>query len=592
MKKAYIPFILSGLLFLGGGIVLYWWMSSFASWTLQEQLQIFSPLSLEIIFFLVVVAIGINIKCFKALYDEIPRNVRIGAGSIVIAGLVLSMFVAPRIHRIYYDEDIYENIGQNIACLKSSNFSYGGTYLENIGTVWKNFIGRAGMCNEGKNDYGEYTCLRLEYNKEPNGWPFILSVVYRLFGVSELASFLTSNILFGLSVIVVFLNGYLLYRSPSAGLYGALVFALTPEFLRWSNTTAVEPSAAFFAGAALCSALIFLKYRTTPSLFLAVVVTAFAAQFRPESVMIVGVVGLAILLYGWEELKKGRFWFCAALFFVLIIPHIIHLYAVRDVGWGNTGPKFSLMYFQGNFRSNFLHYVKNKQFPILVTILFLLGVFLKTGSGNSGAAAYPWKEKVVAGVWFLLFWGIFIFFYAGSYTYGADVRFALVSYMPIAIIAGYGASAVVSWAGRKIEIVPAEYLLFCLIIISFLSFLPYVRTVGQEAWAARADHRFAQEMAKALPDDSVVLTHNPNMFLLWGKNAAQASLATEQTGYFNSFFNRYKGGIYFHYNFWCNVSDPLQQSFCKNIIERYHCTPVMTFKEKDYTYVLYQMERD
>jgi hypothetical protein len=589
MKRAYIPFILSGILFLAGAIILYRWLSSFTSWTLQEHLQTYSPLFLEITFFLVIIAIGSNVRCFKALYTEIPQRVRVAAAAIVIAGLVLVALVAPRVHRIYYDEDIYQNIGQNIAYLKSSNINYSGGYLKNIGSVWKNFIGRAGMCNEGKNEYGEYTCFRLEYNKEPNGWPYILSVVYRLFGISDLASFLTNNFLFVLSIIMAVCSAYLLFNSFSPALYAALLLALIPEALLWSNTAAVEPSAACLASVAVCCALLFIKNRTTSALFLAVVVAAFAVQFRPESLMIAVVAGLILLFWAPDELTKGRFYLCAAIFFLLIIPHIVHLYAVKDIGWGSTGPKFSLKYFQGNFRSNFLHYMKNQQFPLLTTILFIAGIVLKIN--NSRSVGYPWREKIIPVVWFLLFWGIFIFFYAGSYTYGADVRFALLSYVPIAMIAGYGAAALESKIQKKVGSLSIRYLLVTVIIVSFMSFLPFVRTVGQEAWAARADHKYAQEMAKSLPQDSLVLTHNPNMFLFWGQNAAQASLATEQTGYFNGFFQRYKGGIYFHYNFWCNVPDPLQNSFCKNILERYKCTAVMTFKERDYTFVLYKVEK-
>ena len=591
INKDYIPYILSGLLFLGSGIVLYNWLTSYPSWTLQEQLQIFSPLFLEIIFLLIVIAIGINIKHFKLLWQTIPKKILLTAGVIVIAGALLVVFVAPRVHRIYYDEDIYENIGQNIAYLKTSPVHHGGGLMENMGSVWKNFIGRAGMCNEGKNDYGEYSCSRLEYNKEPNGWAYILSVVFRLFGVSEIAAFLTTNLLFALSVAAVFWIGYFLFKNLKPALYAALIFALTPEALRWSNTTAVEPSAAFFAAAAVCAALYFLNNRTTGALFLAVVVTAFAVQFRPESLMIVAVVGLAILFFAADELKKGRFYLCVAIFFVLIIPHIVHLYAVKDMGWGATGPKFSTQYFQGNFVSNFLHYFKNQQFPLLATILFFLGIFLRNDGENIKDSLYAWKAKAVIAVWFLLFWGIFIYFYAGSYTYGADVRFALLSYIPIAILAGYGAAAVHAAAEKRIKVISPAYVLVGIILVSFLSFVPYVRTVGQEAWAARADHEYAKVMAKALPQDSIILTHNPNMFLVWGKNAGQASLATEQPQYFNNFSRRYPGGIYFHYNFWCNVSDPLQQSFCKNIVERFNSTPIMTFKEKDYTFILYKIEK-
>jgi len=93
--------------------------------------------------------------------------------------------------------------------------------------------------------------------------------------------------------------------------------------------------------------------------------------------MIVAVVGLVILLFAPGELKKGRFYLCLAIFFILIIPHIVHLYAVKDMGWGASGPKFSAQYFQGNFVSNFLHYFKNQQYPLLATIFFFLGIVLK-----------------------------------------------------------------------------------------------------------------------------------------------------------------------------------------------------------------------
>lgn len=591
LNNVYITYILSGLLFVIGGIFLCAWIKLFNSWMLREHLQIFSPLSLEIILVFVVIAIGINSRHFKVFWQRIPKTILLALLVIIIVGAVLVVFVAPRVHRIYYDEDIYENIGQNIACLKGSTPYTGGALLENLGAVWKNFIGRAGMCNEGRNDYGEYNCFRLEYNKEPNGWPYILSVVFRLFGVSELAAFLTTNFIFVLSIGTVFWIGCLVFKNYRTALYAALFFTLTPEALRWSNTTAAEPSAALFAALAVCAVFFFINYRTNGTLFLTVAVTAFGIQFRPESFMIVAVVGLAILLFAADELKKGRFYLWFAIFFILIIPHIVHLYAVKDMGWGATGPKFSTQYFRGNFVSNFLHYFRNQQFPLLTTIFFVLGIVLNNNEENIKDSWYSWKAKAVMALWFMLFWGIFIYFYAGSYAYGADVRFALVSYIPIALLAGSGASAIHGRMEKWVKVISPAYVLAGIIIISFLSFVPYVRTVGQEAWAARADHEYAKVMARELPQDSIILTHNPNMFLVWGKNAGQASLATEHSQYFNNFFRRYPGGIYFHYNFWCNVSDPLQQSFCKNILARFNATPIMTFKERDYTYVLYKIEK-
>ena len=591
MKKNHqgILFVTSGLLFIIGSIILYWWTSSSHSWKLREHLQTISPLFLEVSFFLMIVAIGINVKVFKKVFANVTKRIWLLLGAVFVIGMIITMFVVPREHRIYYDEDIYQNIGQNIAYLKSSGAHTGEDYGESVANLWRRFVGRAAMCNEGRNEYGEYRCDRLEYNKEPNGWPYILSVVYRLFGVHELASFLTNNLVYGLSILTAFFIGYLLFKSSLAGIYAALIFSLTPEFMMWANTTAVEPSAALFPGLAILCALIFIRSRETKSLFLLAIVAAFAVQFRPESIMFLAVIGMMILYWSKGELKRGEFYLMLAIFFLLIIPHLVHLYAVKNVGWGSSGPKFSFDFFKGNFKANGLFYIKNIRFPVLFTILFILGIVLKQGKEEGGAGTFVWKEKSLVLLWFLLFWGIFIFFYAGSYNYGADVRFSLLSALPIALLAGNGAASLRYVLTNKLKC--ANYILASVIIFSFLPFLPFLRAITQEAWGARADHKFAKEMAKVLPDDSVVLTHNPNMFLLWGKSAAQASLFTEQRSYFNRFFYRYKGGIYFHYNFWCNVPDKLQNSFCTNILEKFDCKPVISFKERNYKYELFKVEK-
>ncbi|MBW1825155.1 MAG: hypothetical protein JRI87_11475, partial [Deltaproteobacteria bacterium] len=76
MKK--IPqgvlFITSGVIFLIGAVILSWWINSSNSSKLKEQLQIISPLFLEITFLLIIVAIGINLKTFKRLFKDIPRR--------------------------------------------------------------------------------------------------------------------------------------------------------------------------------------------------------------------------------------------------------------------------------------------------------------------------------------------------------------------------------------------------------------------------------------------------------------------------------------------------------------------------------------
>jgi hypothetical protein len=326
---------------MAGAIALVRWWGSGSPWQLREHLQIVSPLFLEITFALLLIALILNGANLKKLFAGIPRRAWLAVLGIAAAGLVLTAAVAPRQHRIYYDEDIYGNVGQNIALLN-----------------------KAGMCNEGVNAYGEYSCHRLEYNKQPNAWPHIISIVFRIAGVHELPAFLTNNVIFALSIIVVFCTGFLLFQSVAPALYAAGIFALIPQAIMWSNTMAVESSAGLFAGAAVLGALAFTRLRDARSLFLAAVLAAYAAQFRTESIMVLAVPALIILLHARDELQRGRLYLCLSICFVLLIPHLTHLYSVRAESWGAEGSKLAMDYVAGNFRVNSLFYVTNIRLPM------------------------------------------------------------------------------------------------------------------------------------------------------------------------------------------------------------------------------------
>ncbi len=173
---------------------------------------------------------------------------------------------------------------------------------------------------------------------------------------------------------------------------------------------------------------------------------------------------------------------------------------------------------------------------------------------------------------------------------GVDVRFSLLSYIPLSVMAGLGAAGLGAWGQERFSLSRGASGLLVVILMSFLSFLPYIREVGLEAWSSRADHHYAELMAQRVPPESLVLTHNPNMFLLWGKNAAQASVATSNPEHLKNLFAQYPGGLYFHYNFWCTVPDAVQNAFCENILERFDSTEVLAFQEQNTTYRLYKIE--
>ena len=53
---------------------------------------------------------------------------------------------------------------------------------------------------------------------------------------------------------------------------------------------------------------------------------------------------------------------------------------------------------------------------------------------------------------------------------------------------------------------------------------------------------------------------------------------------------RYAGGVYFHWNFWCNVDDPMQQAFCTNVLDQYPHSLFREFRERNYRYAFYRLD--
>ncbi len=608
----------------------------------------------------------------KASPQEFLNSPGVYLLAILIAGLLLVTLAAPQVHRIYYDEDIYANMAQNIA-----------------------FTGQTGMANYGTFEYGEYFVNWLLYNKDPSGWPFLIGLVFQLFGTDETYAFILNNLLYAGGILIVFFIVRIMAGGWFAGLAAALIYALIPHNLVWANTIAAESPAAVVGGLAVLCTLVWLRSRAPRHLLLAVAVLAFAGAMRPESSLIWlwAAVAAAVNLFAAASLRpptphpgplpqgeRGRerelpqgergmerevphsargigqalhspplaggdkgegetgaggalrphpfatrvFWALGLVSFTFAIPLIWHFHAMSGQSWGAEGAKFAAAFFLKNLATNGLYYFNNAEFPVLFTLLALLGLAAGTGPAAEAGERPGWLPRLMVLLWFLLFWGIFLFFYAGSYKYGADVRFALVSFMPLAVLGGIGAEALRRWgavalrsadraepeaecggggkaeAGAAASGGPASFatapgrlsvaaVLVLVLIFSWLKFLPLVRLVGQEAWGARYDHTLAREFIKKIPNRSIVLTHIPTMFLLWGQNAIQTYAGINNPDLIQDLMKRYGGHVYFHQSYWCNTLNDANRQICDGIRQRYYLEPVAVAREQANEYGLYLM---
>jgi hypothetical protein len=400
---------------------------------------------------------------------------------------VLTLFVAPRTNRIYYDEQIYQAAGQNLADLKLAQ-----------------------VCNDGTVEYGRLQCWYGEY-KQP-----------AMPSVSRLSSRSIVNCQTD-AVVMALTAGAVTYCM--AAFMGASSFrwplVASRSTIIWSATAAVIPPP--WRRPALVFAAHAARSERPMSLAGAALAVAYAVQFRPESLLIVPVAGLLMWRRIREEFKEGRLlvWWIGLLFLALVSVHVGHLFAVRSIEWGTTDARLSLRYVADNLRVNGWFFLANERFPVAFTLLALAGL----------SSRGFWIERLALLSYFLVFFGICLLFYAGSYNYGADVRYSLLIVPPVAALGGLGAARLAAALSKTTVGIPGYLAVTAGLLFQFLWYAPLVRATTEEAWAARADVRFARSFASELTPNSYVLTHNPGMFHVWGISAGQMSRPVSNPDY-------------------------------------------------------------
>jgi hypothetical protein len=219
----------------------------------------------------------------------------------------------------------------------------------------------------------------------------------------------------------------------------------------------------------------------------------------------------------------------------------------------------SFSYWRLNLLPNTAYYFDGMRFPRVFTLLALSGL-LWPG---------PLKPRVYACLWFILSWVIFLFFYAGSYKYGVGVRYSLMSMAPLALLAGRGVERLILF-GRRWGSDALFFFAHMIFAGVLLAYLPFVRSVGEEAHQSRDDHSAAERFASFIPEDGVVLTQNTSQFQILGKNSAQMSLFHAGSPYAEEVLKpRFKDRIFLHWNYWCNVANPSGANICQDMLTAY-----------------------
>jgi len=354
---------------------------------------------------------------------------------IVAVFLAIAIFYTTAFEELYFDENIYQGIAINI--LKHGQMlwcTFGTGYLNN--------------------------CYITALYHDPAGWSYFLAIAFAIFGIGTSTSYDAQLFIGALSLPLLFLFAYVLTKKNSIAVVSAYVLALMPELYIWSRTQA-DPDLPFmtFSILSFFFFFVFLNIKSRTSLLMFVSSLVIVLYMRTEAILLVGVFFLIYLLYnftGLNSIKRNiaklfhiintdyKVTIIVLFFILLTIPQIIYI-AIQasnpQYGQQSNQSVISLANFKhnlgGNLKFLFGSYNYSAYFPAVSTISLLIfsliGIVLLAFEKSS-------KAKVLSAslLWFLTYFLFYTSFYAGSATFGVDVRFMLQILPPLSLLSGIG----------------------------------------------------------------------------------------------------------------------------------------------------------
>lgn len=531
--------------------------------TIKTILPIIEPYFLATNVVLIFSFLLISLDDIIGFLKKINKRTWIMIFLIFFLGLFIRLFITAHTHRVYFDEDIYLDIGKEIL------------------VRW-----RAALCNNGNN----FTCYEYDTMKWSNGHTFFLAIIYLFFGLSESLAFNAIAFISSVSIILIFLIGYLL-KDEKYGLFSALIYTLIPVQIQWSGTVAAEPTLAFFTILSMFFIIFSLKIKKWSPFFLGLATLAYAIQIKAESIALLPVAIVLYLLFD-NHLKTrffdNRFIVAVLMLFILITPYLIHIvYASKVDTWGSNEGKFGLKFAKKNIPENLIFFINGYyqiEHPLIFSIFAVIGfIFLLVRDK---------KTLLFLFTWFSTFFLLYGFFYAGSTIYGADVRYMLSVFIPFALFAGYGLFYINSLFNKVIKNeIRSIILIFVLVLVIFYFYIPTVSMSYDEimeANQARTYHEFVVNEALKLDKNCHILSHTPSIFLIIDRPSLQTWFANNDL-VMRDVFNR-TDCVIFDYNYWCNTPD-FKEGICKDVLEKYSLETINSITVDSWNFTMYKIKR-
>ncbi len=377
----------------------------------------------------------------------------LGAAALLATALFLSST-----HRLFFDEDIYINVASNLTRAPVNQVTLMGD----------------------PNQVQVST-----YNKEPAGWPVLLSFAFLIAGRSESVAFWFARLLFALAVAALYQLARELLPTRRQAVLAALLFGVTPVCVWYSVSTGTDIPSALMA-------ILGMWGLATGNGPLAAAGLALAAQTRLELLVLIALV--------WLSPKISPKWKIGAAALVLFeIVHVMWLMSVVPVlaRAAELSSAFGFRYVGRNLLDNLKYFFDPFAFPVAVSGFVAVFLWKKVRR--------PRAEVNALILWILSLFAVYLCFFAGSFQ--MNPRYSIQIVAPMTILAASLAKRPV-WIG---------VLLLSAIVAATQRHetTPYFK-------ALEADHRLSIQFASRLDPDGVIVSGAQEVFINYGRSALSA----------------------------------------------------------------------
>jgi len=523
--------------------------------SIHNSTQEFIPLFVLITFLLLLLFIYINRKFIFSIIKEIDTKTWVFLVVIFFLTLLVRVYIPPHHHVTYVDEPWIMKAGKDM--LQHNSIAW---YPASI------------------------------------GWPFLLTIAFSLFGISNWVAIYATIFLGSMTVFTLFFLTYIITKNQYVSLASALIFPLFAGHIRFSATAANNIPSIFFITLTLFFCFLYYRKKTWSLLWLSLISLAYTAQIRPENHLFPIIFLFGIFLFNKKSIKFN-FKFIAPwiVFSILIIPNFFNVFneklaadwIAEDLKTELQGKNFSFDNLSYNSKKFNKYFYNTKFQPLLFTVLFIMGFFYLFHNKR--------KESIFLLFWFLLVW--FGYFFAWFHSFGADpalepkTRFFISFYPITSIFAAYGIFFISDRFPSKKKIFKHIIFLLVTLVLAAL-FIPYsleASTLFSDK-GHKLETTIPEKAEKDIPSNCIIISHLPsiltsttNLNVVDIRDMLNNPLLEKETVEENEC-------VLFFDDYTCLDWAPVFKPECETMKAKYNMAPFISYQEGTKNYTFYKIE--